>query len=317
MSSLILGRDADLSVTPTTTVAGSVSKAPSPAKNVQVFLGTLDLSAWWTAAGVSGAAVNAASMLDDEVAVDAVKAGWGGTLNGHLVADADPWTLSGETLLMIVDADGGWSFAAEVGVSSRPTTAPGDGHQAFTAGWTQIGDSVVAAPKTSGTATLSSGQVGWYWDASAKMLKALSTSGTSLQTGDVAVLGAAYAANNTVASGTAAALADGTVSALGWTDSAQATVIPGGRGVRRSALAPQRARTVTAAVEGSKYAAAILAYLNGRRTATKFTRRDKKGDPSWAVQAIAQTAWSAQRAANRTTWQATFTADGNPTRSTQ
>jgi len=318
MTDLVLGRDADLTLTPTTAIAASVSRTPSPAKNVRILIGNVDLAKQWTACGVAGAAVIATSLYDDEIGADAASAGWGGTVNGQLVDAFDPWQLATEEAIMIVDADAGWAIAVEAGLTARPTTAPGDGHQGFTIGWTQQGDAVVAAPKTGGSAAVPSSGVGWYWDASAGAVKPIASGDSqALAPGDIAVVGARYSANNTAASGTAVSLGSGTVADIGWTDSANATVIPGGRGVRRSAIAPQRARTLSAAVEGSRFAAQLLAYLCGRRTTATFSRRGAAGQPRWTVEAIAQPSWSANRQTNRTHWQLTLTADGDPVRSNQ
>jgi len=318
MTDLVLGRDADLTLTPTTAIAAGVSRSPSPSKNVRIFIGNVDLAKVWTGCGVAGAAVIATSLYDDEIGADAASAGWGGTVNGQLVDAFDPWQLATEETIMIVDVDAGWAIAVDAGVTAAPTTARGDGHQGFTLGWTQQGDAVVAAPKTGGSAAVPSDGAGWYWDSSAETVKPIAPGDSqALANGDIAVVGARYGANNTAATGTAVSLGSGTVADLGWTNSASATVIPGGRGVRRSAIAPQRARTLTAAVEGSAFAAAALAYLNGRRTSTRFVRRTAAGQPRWDVQAIAQPSWSANRQTNRTGWQLTLTADGDPVRSNQ
>lgn len=316
MSVLLPGAGSDLLISPAAAIADTVSRAAALASGVRVYADTVDLTRWWLSVGVSGASNPAVSMLDDEAAVDAVSAGWGGSIAAHLVDASDMWgTTSCE--LLIVDIAGGWAIGATVGLTARPTTAPGDGHQGLTAGWTQIGDAVIGTPVTSGSATVGSGQLGWWWDDSAAQVKLQTSGSITVAEHDVAVVGVPFSADNAKPSTSLVSLGSGAVSSIGWADTAAAAVIPGGRGVRRSALAPQRTRQITAAAEGSRFAAALLAPICGRRVAWEFHRRTGAGSDKWTGEAIAQPAWTAARASNRTSWQLTLAVDGNPAKADQ
>lgn len=305
MSTLKLGKDVTVSLNPPDTIASTVSREPTSASGVEVFIGTKDLTKWWTAVGLQGSATTATAVLANVMAVDVVKAGWGGTINSHLTADSDVSNIA-NTTIMIVDNIAGWGFAGEVGLTSRATTAPITGHQAQNIGWTKTGAAVTGDVKTSGSVKTSTGQIGWWWDHQANQIKKLSSTAVTLAAGDVAVLGTPFAANNTKLTAASVQLADGWLSDTGFSDTASASEVPGGSGGEtRALLAPQRARSLTVTTIGSRFNAAVFANGHGKRTGVSLTR----ASGTETLDCLIQSAWSASRADDRTQWTATLTID--------